>query len=98
MGTGARRVQDAPWGPSRLAAGVFEAVVRELTEDERVSTKKDDHYRRGQSPSAELSPELRSQIEAVTRELAAGGAKPPSPKELQQTAWECPAGEVPWST
>jgi selenocysteine-specific elongation factor len=66
---------------SGLSADAFDAVIRELIAAGRVSERRD-HFRLG-SAAFELPPQLRSQVEAVVRELADNEANPLSPKELQ---------------
>jgi selenocysteine-specific elongation factor len=65
-----------------ITAPVFDAVIRELIAAGRVS-QRGDHFRRG-DPEHALPPQLRSQVDAVARELARDQANPPSPKELEE--------------
>jgi selenocysteine-specific elongation factor len=65
-----------------ITAPVFDAVIRELTAAGRVS-QRGDHFRLGDAEFT-LPPQLRSQVDAVARELARDQANPPSPRELQE--------------
>ena len=68
--------------PGKVPPALFDRLILELQAQGRVS-QREDNIRLG-GPEHRLPPEMQSQVDWVAAELEGGGAKPPSPKELQE--------------